>query len=107
MMQRTSITFGHAGQWILWLGCGSLAGLFQVLWDWVDEMDLIAPLSQAAGILARTRKLELEIELIDKREPMLPPHSYPWDWPDRCEQVWNRKRQLRYTRAERNWASLS
>ena len=55
---------------------------------------------------AQERLLELEVAIIEKHELTLPPASFPWDWADRRDQVWDRKRDLNRVRVERNRALL-
>ena len=50
--------------------------------------------------------LRLEIAIIEEHELTLPPASFPWDWADRRDQVWDRKRWLDMARVARNRALL-
>ena len=50
--------------------------------------------------------LRLEIAIIEEHELTLPPASFPWDWSDRRDKVWDRKRWLDMARVARNRALL-
>ena len=44
---------------------------------------------------ANARVLELEIAIIEQHELTLPPADYPWDWSDRRDHLWRRRKLLR------------
>lgn len=56
--------------------------------QWREARDAFGAAKDAMDILnARQRRLELEIELIEKHELTLPPATRPWDWGDRRQEV--------------------
>ena len=64
--------------------------------QWREAWDVFNAATDAMDILnARERRLELEIELIEKHELTLPPATRPWDWGDRRQEV-RRRNELLY-----------
>lgn len=57
-------------------------------------------------LAAYERVLELELELIEGHDLTLPPSTYPWDRPDRRQNLRRRKESLKETRADRARAEL-
>ena len=57
-------------------------------------------------LAAYERVMELEIELIEERDMMLPPWTYPWDQWDRRQSLRWRREALEGTRADRARAEL-
>lgn len=81
-----------------------------VIVEWRTVREESRRLLKSGPALARTevhrRMLELEIALIGEQGLTLPPTSYPWDWAERDEQVWDRKQVIKRVRMERNWALM-
>ncbi len=66
-----------------------------VIVKWREARDAFGAATDAMDILnARQRRLELEIELIEKHELTLPPATRPWDWGDRRQEVRRRTELL-------------
>lgn len=81
-----------------------------VIVEWRKVRDEYRRLLKSGQSLDRTevqgRKLELEIGIIGEHELTLPPVSYPWDWAERRDQVWERRQGLKRVRVERIWVLL-
>ena len=68
----------------------------ELIIQWRDAWDVFNAATDAMDILnARERRLELEIELIEKHELTLPPATRSWDWGDRRQEV-RRRNELLY-----------
>ncbi len=66
-----------------------------VIVQWREARDAVPGTKEGLDRLnARQRRLELEIELIEKHELTLPPATYPWDWGDRRQEVRRRNEML-------------
>ncbi len=66
-----------------------------VIVQWREARDAVPRTREGMDRLnARQRRLELEIELIEKHELTLPPATYPWDWGDRRQEVRRRNEML-------------
>ena len=64
--------------------------------QWREARDAFNAATDAMEILnARERRLELEVELIEKHELTLPPATRSWDWGDRRQEV-NRRNEMLY-----------
>ena len=67
-----------------------------VIIQWREARDAFGAAKDAMDILnIRQRRLELEVELIEKHELTLPPATRPWDWGDRRQEV-NRRNEMLY-----------
>ena len=67
-----------------------------VIIQWREARDAFGAAKDAMDILnARQRRLELEVELIEKHELTLPPATRSWDWGDRRQEV-NRRNEMLY-----------
>ncbi len=66
-----------------------------VIVQWREARDAFGAATDAMDILnTRQRRLEFEIELIEKHELTLPPATRPWDWGDRRQEVRRRNELL-------------
>ena len=75
--------------------------------DWRRAMEAVqAGRDGVAGLDARARLLEVEIELIEKYQFTLPPSTYPWHDSERKEMVRFKSTALKVVRAQRKWAIL-
>ena len=78
-----------------------------VIVKWREARDAFAAARDAMAILnARERRLELEVELIEKHELTLPPATRPWDWGDRRQEVRRRNEMLDEVNVDRRMLKL-
>ena len=67
-----------------------------VIVQWREARDAFGAAKDAMDVLnIRQRRLELEVELIEKHELTLPPATRSWDWGDRRQEV-NRRNEMLY-----------
>ena len=78
-----------------------------VIVQWREAQDAFAAAKDALDVLnARQRRVELEIELIEKHELTLPQATRPWDWGDRRQEVRRRNELLDQTIVDRKMLRL-
>ena len=78
-----------------------------VIVQWREARDAFGAATDAMDILnARERRLELEVELIEKHELTLPPATRPWDWGDRRQEVRRRNEMLYEVTVDRKMLKL-
>ena len=78
-----------------------------VIVKWREARDAFGAATDALDILnARERRLEVEIELIEKHELTLPPATRPCDWGDRRQEVRRRNEMLYEVNVDRRMLRL-
>jgi len=78
-----------------------------VIVRWREARDAFGAATDAMDVLnARERRLELEVELIEKHEFTLPPATRSWDWGDRRQEVRRRNEMLYEVNVDRRMLKL-